>query len=169
MNLVDANVLLHAVNSDSPHHCSSVAWLDAALFGASTVAVSWVSLLAFVRLSTEVGLFPSPLSSNGTPISCRSSTSVFLSDSGSSLRPPHSVHSELLGPTSCATGTGSIVWFPTRLCWSTRSEPGGIAVISSRRGANHASPSRTGAADPFDQLVERRLGQSMSSGMTSTR
>jgi len=64
VNLVDANVLLHAVNTDSPHHRSSVAWLDAALSGASTVAFSWVALLTFVRLTTKVGLFPSPLSSN---------------------------------------------------------------------------------------------------------
>ena len=64
MNLVDANVLLYAVNSDAPHHRSSVAWLDSALSGASTVAFSWIALLAFVRLSTKVGLFPSPLSSN---------------------------------------------------------------------------------------------------------
>lgn len=62
MKLVDANVLLYAVNSDAPAHAPSREWLDGALSGAETVAFCWVALLAFVRLSTKVGLFPSPLS-----------------------------------------------------------------------------------------------------------
>ncbi|MDK1019595.1 MAG: type II toxin-antitoxin system VapC family toxin [Actinomycetota bacterium] len=62
MKLVDANVLLYSVNSDAPHHEESRSWIDGALSGNTTVAFSWVALLAFVRLSTKVGLFPSPLS-----------------------------------------------------------------------------------------------------------
>lgn len=61
MKLVDANVLLYAVNSDAVHHDESRGWLDQALSGEATVAFSWMALLAFVRLSTKVGLFPSPL------------------------------------------------------------------------------------------------------------
>ena len=62
MKLVDANVLLYAVNTDAAHHERSIRWLDTALSGGDTVAFAWVALLAFVRLSTKVGLFPSPLS-----------------------------------------------------------------------------------------------------------
>lgn len=65
MKLVDANVLLYAVNRDAEHHETSRAWLDGALSGDATVAFSWVALLAFVRLSTKVGLFPSPLGIEG--------------------------------------------------------------------------------------------------------
>lgn len=61
MRVVDANVLLYAVNSASDHHHASRRWLDDALSGADTVGLAWVPLLAFVRLSTKVGLFPSPL------------------------------------------------------------------------------------------------------------
>ena len=61
MKLVDANVLLYAVNSSAQHHERSRAWLDASLSGGDTVAFAWIALLAFVRLSTKVGLFPSPL------------------------------------------------------------------------------------------------------------
>lgn len=64
MKLVDANVLLYAVNSDTLHHARARRWLDGALSGADTVAFSWVALLAFVRLSTKVGLFPNPLSTD---------------------------------------------------------------------------------------------------------
>ena len=65
MKLVDANVLLYAVNRDAQHHGSARSWLDGALSGGATVAFSWVALLAFVRLSTKAGLFPSPLSIDG--------------------------------------------------------------------------------------------------------
>lgn len=62
MNLVDANVLLYAVNSDAAHHERARTWLDRSLSGDSTVAFSWIALVAFLRLSTKVGLFPAPLS-----------------------------------------------------------------------------------------------------------
>lgn len=61
MKIVDANVLLYAVNSASEHHKASRTWLDGALSGADTVAFAWVPMLAFLRLSTKIGLFPSPL------------------------------------------------------------------------------------------------------------
>lgn len=65
MKLVDANVLLYAVNADARHHEDSRRWLDGALSGSDTVAFAWIALLAFVRLSTKVGLFPSPLDIDG--------------------------------------------------------------------------------------------------------
>jgi toxin-antitoxin system PIN domain toxin len=61
VKLVDANVLLYAVNTDAPHHERSRRWLDGALSGADTVAFAWIALLAFVRLSTKAELFPTPL------------------------------------------------------------------------------------------------------------
>jgi predicted nucleic acid-binding protein len=61
VDVVDANVLLYAVNEDAERHEESVGWLDAALTGSGTVGFTWVSLLAFVRLSTKPGIFPSPL------------------------------------------------------------------------------------------------------------
>ncbi len=61
MKLVDANILLYAVNRDAVHHERSRRWIDGALSGEDTVAFAWIALLAFVRLSTKVGLFPAPL------------------------------------------------------------------------------------------------------------
>lgn len=61
MNVVDANVLLYAVNSDSPRHTEARSWLDGALSGGAVVGFSWIALLAFVRLATKPALFPSPL------------------------------------------------------------------------------------------------------------
>ncbi len=61
MKLVDANVLLYAVNRDARHHAAARSWLDRALSGGDTVAFAWIALLAFVRLATKPGLYPSPL------------------------------------------------------------------------------------------------------------
>ncbi len=61
MKLVDANVLLYAVNRDARHHEAARRWLDGSLSGAGTVAFAWVALLAFVRLATKPDLFPAPL------------------------------------------------------------------------------------------------------------
>jgi toxin-antitoxin system PIN domain toxin len=61
VKLVDANVLLYAVNQDAPHHRPARAWLDRALSSAETVGFSWVVLLAFLRLATRPALFPQPL------------------------------------------------------------------------------------------------------------
>lgn len=61
MQVVDANVLLYAVNEDAPHHAAAKEWLDGALGAGETVGFDWVVLLAFLRLSTRPGLFPRPL------------------------------------------------------------------------------------------------------------
>ena len=61
MKLVDANVLLYAVNEDAPHHEEASTWLDGALEETEAVGLAWLVLLAFLRLSTRAGLFPRPL------------------------------------------------------------------------------------------------------------
>jgi toxin-antitoxin system PIN domain toxin len=61
VNLVDANVLLYAVNESDPRHEEAASWLDGALNGREAVGFAWPVLLAFMRLSTKVGLFPEPL------------------------------------------------------------------------------------------------------------
>lgn len=64
MNVVDANVLLYAVNFDATHHDEARTWLDGALSGDATVGFAWLALLAFARLSTRIDLFPRPLTTD---------------------------------------------------------------------------------------------------------
>lgn len=61
MYLVDANVLLYAVNTDAVHHERARDWLEDALSGEATVLLPWVSLLAFLRLSTHARVHARPL------------------------------------------------------------------------------------------------------------
>jgi toxin-antitoxin system PIN domain toxin len=61
VKLVDANVLLYAVNERSTHHTEARDWLDGSLNGRETVAFTWIVMLAFVRLVTHPAVFPRPL------------------------------------------------------------------------------------------------------------
>ncbi len=61
MIVVDANVLLYAVNADSRQHELARTWLDATLSGGRPLGFSWVVLLAFLRLATSRSVFPRPL------------------------------------------------------------------------------------------------------------
>ncbi len=64
MKLVDANLLLHAVNVDASEHDTARAWLEAHLNGNEPVAFAWVALLAFVRAGRRPGILPSPMSTS---------------------------------------------------------------------------------------------------------
>jgi uncharacterized protein len=59
--LVDANVLLYAYNSGAPQHGRCRGWLDEALAGPAPLAFSWLTVLAFLRLSTQVRVFQVPM------------------------------------------------------------------------------------------------------------
>lgn len=61
MKLVDANVLLYAVNEADPQHDRARTWLDSSLGGREPVGFAWVVLLAFVRIATRPEVFPRPL------------------------------------------------------------------------------------------------------------
>jgi hypothetical protein len=61
VKIVDANVLLYAVNRQSVEHNAAHRWLATALSGNEVVGLPWVSLLAFIRLSTSRRIFASPL------------------------------------------------------------------------------------------------------------
>ncbi|HUG49143.1 MAG TPA: type II toxin-antitoxin system VapC family toxin [Candidatus Limnocylindria bacterium] len=61
MYVVDANVLLYAVNESAERHELSRTWLDAALNGEEQVGFAWTALLAFLRLATHPAVFPRPL------------------------------------------------------------------------------------------------------------
>lgn len=102
MNIVDANVLLYAVNESAGRHHEARGWLDGALAGGSTVGFSWVSVLAFVRLSTKVGLFPSPLPVDGALDRIR----AWLGQPTSVVLEPTARHLDVLAGLLGAVGTG---------------------------------------------------------------
>ncbi|TPW14044.1 MAG: PilT domain-containing protein [bacterium] len=61
MILVDANLLIYAVNADSPHHKPARRWLEQALSGTEECGFAWIVLLAFLRITTRPGILSAPL------------------------------------------------------------------------------------------------------------
>lgn len=61
MNLVDANVLIYAINSEAAHHEEAKRWLDGALVESEAVGFSWIALLAFWRITTHPAVFDQPI------------------------------------------------------------------------------------------------------------
>jgi toxin-antitoxin system PIN domain toxin len=59
--LVDANLLLFAVDSGSPWHRPAAKWLTAQLNGERRVGIPWESLVAFVRVATHPRASDHPL------------------------------------------------------------------------------------------------------------
>ena len=59
--IVDANVLLYAVDSTSHFHEPARAWLEGALNGDRRVGLPWPSLWAFQRIATHPRALDAPL------------------------------------------------------------------------------------------------------------
>jgi len=61
--LLDANLLLYAVNERAAQHEAATVWLTAQLNGRRRVGLPWQSLAAFLRISTHPRAFEHPLDS----------------------------------------------------------------------------------------------------------
>jgi len=61
VKLVDADLLLYAVDTTAPRHKRARAWLESELSGSDTMGFAWIALLGFLRLSTSPRVFRSPL------------------------------------------------------------------------------------------------------------
>jgi toxin-antitoxin system PIN domain toxin len=106
MRLVDANVLLYAVNRAAPHHGRSRTWLDEALAGDEAVGFSWVVLLAFLRLATHPSVFARPLDADQAVAVVRS----WLAQPSAMVVEPGPRHAEVLGGLLAEAGAaGNLV------------------------------------------------------------
>jgi len=62
--LIDANLLLYAYHPKTEQHEKSRTWLEAVLSGTDVVGFAWLTLWAFVRISTNPRVFDNPLSAS---------------------------------------------------------------------------------------------------------
>jgi toxin-antitoxin system PIN domain toxin len=60
--LIDANLLLYAYDPHSEHHAESKAWLESTLSGSQLVRIAWVTVWAFLRITTSSRVYEHPLS-----------------------------------------------------------------------------------------------------------
>lgn len=61
MILVDANILIYAIDQSAPHHARARRWLEETLSGDTRVGLPWIVILAFIRLTTRSGVVRNPL------------------------------------------------------------------------------------------------------------
>jgi toxin-antitoxin system PIN domain toxin len=62
MILVDANLLIYAVNTDAALHRKARQWLEKTLSSSEEVGIPWLVVLAFLRITTRHGILERPLS-----------------------------------------------------------------------------------------------------------
>ncbi len=61
MTVLDANILLYAYNADAPQQPAAAGWLTRLLESGDTVGLPWMTIWAFLRVSTNPRLWPRPL------------------------------------------------------------------------------------------------------------
>ncbi len=101
MVIVDANVLLYAVDSASAHHERSRLWLDATLAGTEAVGLAWIALLAFIRIGTSTSILPTPLTAD----EATSQVETWLAAPAAVIAQPTPRHASLLRGLLHDTGT----------------------------------------------------------------
>jgi len=60
MILPDINIIIHAYNSGYRRHASAKEWWEGKLLGAQGVAMAWIVLLGFVRITTNARILQNP-------------------------------------------------------------------------------------------------------------
>jgi toxin-antitoxin system PIN domain toxin len=63
MKIVDINLLIYAINKDTPHHSQAKNWLEASLSSEEPFGLAWIVILGFLRIITNGKIMPTPLSS----------------------------------------------------------------------------------------------------------
>ena len=91
--LVDANILLFAVDRDSGFHARAAGWLTEQLNGARRVGLPWPVLSAFLRIATNPRAFRSPL----TPAEAWACVEAWLACDTVWVPTPTERHAEALG------------------------------------------------------------------------
>ena len=135
MILVDANLLLYAYDPDCPEHDASRRWLEDVLSGPEFVRFTWLTLWAFIRLSTNPQVFVRPLSA----AEAHAAVGSWLQQPNAGILEPGDRHLELLGALlSSGQAAGPLVM------------DAALAAIALEHGATLCSTDRDFSR--FDQL-----------------
>ncbi len=102
MRIVDANILLYAVDESAARHPDAHAWLDRVLGENEPVGFAWLVLAAFVRLSTHASISANPFAV-GESIDI---VEAWLAQPVAVVVEPGRDHLQLLRHMLSATGTG---------------------------------------------------------------
>lgn len=101
MVIVDANVLLYAVDLASVHHERARSWLDDSLDGNEAVGFAWIVLLAFIRIGTNPSILPTPMTAD----EATGQVEAWLSAPATVVAQPTTRHASVLRGLLRQTGT----------------------------------------------------------------
>ncbi len=93
MRLIDANLLLYAYDPRAEQHEASRTWLEATLAGSELVRFAWLTIWAFMRISTNPQVFEHPL----TAEEARAAVGAWLAQPAAGILEPGERHWEILG------------------------------------------------------------------------
>jgi toxin-antitoxin system PIN domain toxin len=92
VTILDANILLYAYNADSPKHVAAAHWLEELFSGPDVIGLPWVTLWAFLRISTNPRVWSNPKSAQEAFTIVR----AWLAQPGVVVVDPGPRHAELL-------------------------------------------------------------------------
>lgn len=102
MRTPDVNVLLYAVNQDSPHHVTACEWIESSFRRPEGIGFAWAAVLGFLRLSTRTGIFAEQLSID----SALGVVDAWLHHPSARLLNPTERHAGVLSRLLIGAGTG---------------------------------------------------------------
>jgi len=146
MILIDVNVLLYASNSSSEHHRRAKEWLQKVLSKPEQVRFAWITILAFLRISTNHRAFPKPLSIK----EALTIVAEWLSLSNVQILDPSERHFEILSSL-----------FPAAQVSGPLVTDGHLAALAIEHGALLCTTDRDFARFPglrFDNPLEEPIG-----------
>ena len=92
MTLIDANLLLYAYDPQAAQHATSRKWLEHTLSGPGLVRFAWLTIWAFLRISTNPRVYEQPL----TMAEAERHVSAWLAQPVSAILEPGERHWEIL-------------------------------------------------------------------------
>lgn len=102
MYVVDTNVLVYATNTAAQQHLAARHWVASTLMAGETIGLPWVSVLGFIRLTTNPRIMSRPI---GVADAIRA-VEAWISQPNAILLEPGPRHLSVLGDLLRTVGTG---------------------------------------------------------------
>jgi uncharacterized protein len=103
MILIDANLLIYAIDKNSAHHVKARKWLEKTLSDTEQVGLAWIVMLAFIRITTHSRIMRTPL----TPEAALAYVDEWLAQPCVVSVAPSERHWPILRQLITASGTGA--------------------------------------------------------------
>jgi toxin-antitoxin system PIN domain toxin len=106
LTIIDANILLNAYDAESPHQPAASLWLSKLLESGEAIGLPWISIWAFIRISTNHRIVRNPKPAS----ECFAIVREWLAQPGVFPLNPGPLHAEILEKLAAEYGvTGPLL------------------------------------------------------------